>query len=135
MEGQIVLVIDDDRTNLTIVHKILESRFRVAMANSMGAAMKYLERNIPDLILMDLNMPDMSGFEAIKLLKEKEQYAAVPIIFLTADVEFKTQKQCMQAGAAEFIGKPFVPEILLNRVGRILELEHYHKLEAAKAQQ
>ena len=130
-----IIVVDDDKLNLKIAENILKENYRVASAISGEEALQLLSEYIPKLILLDIHMPGMDGKEIMAEIRKSEKLKNIPIIFLTADVEFKTQKQCMQAGAAEFIGKPFVPEILLNRVGRILELEHYHKLEAAKAQQ
>ena len=65
----IILVVDDDKTNLTLAQKILLPFYRIAACNSGVAALKYLENNHPDLILLDINMPDMDGFEVMEQLK------------------------------------------------------------------
>ena len=121
----IILVVDDDSSNLMLAQKILGREYRIAAANSGAAAFKYLERNTPDLILLDINMPQMDGFEAIAKLKERQEYSTIPVIFLTADKSAETETKCFQAGAVDFVGKPFIPDILISRVKRTLELERY----------
>lgn len=123
--SEVILVVDDDSANLMLAQKILGGVYRIAAANSGAAAFKYLEKNKPDLILLDINMPEMDGFEAIDKLKRDERYSMIPIIFLTADKSAETETKCFQAGAVDFVGKPFVPDILMSRVKRTLELEKY----------
>lgn len=123
--SEVILVVDDDSANLMLAQKILGGRYRVAAANSGAVAFKYLEKNRPDLILLDINMPEMSGFEAIEKLKNNEAYSSIPVIFLTADKSTETETKCFQAGAVDFVGKPFVPEVLISRVKKTLELEKY----------
>ena len=124
--NEIILVVDDDSANLKLAQMILGKDYRIAAANSGNAAFKYLENHRPDLILLDINMPQMDGFEAIKLLKENEKYNSIPVIFLTADKSPETETHCFQAGAIDFVSKPFIPDVLLSRVRRTLELEQYH---------
>ncbi len=123
---EIILVVDDDSANLMLAQKILGKEFRIAAATSGVAALKYLERNKPDLILLDINMPEVDGFEVLEKLRRRKEYKAIPVIFLTADKSTETETKCFQAGAQDFVGKPFVPDILISRVRRILELERYH---------
>ena len=126
----IILVVDDDKTNLMLAQKILISNYRIAATNSGASALKYLENNHPDLILLDINMPDMDGFEVMEQLRQKEETKGIPVIFLTADNATETEVKCFQMGAVDFVGKPFVPDILLSRVGKTIELEQYrHNLE------
>ncbi len=122
---QIILVVDDDRTNLMYAQRILGGEYRVAAANSGAAAFRYLENHRPDLILLDLNMPEMDGIEAIERLKQTEEYKSIPVIFLTADRSAETETRCFQAGAVDFVGKPFAPEVLRSRVHKTMELEGY----------
>ncbi|HEZ7986419.1 MAG TPA: response regulator [Ruminococcus sp.] len=122
-----ILVVDDDSSNLMLANKILCKEYHVASANSGAAALKYLEKNIPALILMDIIMPEMNGFETVEIIKKDERCKAVPIIFLTAEKNPETEKKCFSAGAQDFVTKPFVPDLLLSRVERILELERYRK--------
>lgn len=123
--NQIILVVDDDRSNLILAQKILGEEYKIAAANSGEAAFRYLESHRPDLILLDINMPEMDGFEAIARLKANEENKSIPVIFLTADKSVETETKCFQAGAVDFVGKPFVPEVLKSRVQKTLELEAY----------
>lgn len=139
MDNQVkdtVLVVDDDGANLMLAQKILGKDYRMAAANSGANALRYLEKNQPDLILMDIKMPEMDGFQAVAQLKVDARYRAIPVIFLTADKDSETEKRCFQAGAVDFVTKPFIPDILLSRVARTLELTHYQKnLEQIVAEQ
>lgn len=121
----IILVVDDDKTNLALAQKILLPQYRIAASNSGMAALKYLEHNRPDLILLDINMPDMDGFAVMEELRKREETAAIPVIFLTADNLSETEIRCFQVGAMDFVAKPFVPDILLSRVGKTIELDKY----------
>ena len=124
---QVILVVDDDRLNLRVAQVNLSTEYQVAPANSAAAAFKYLETHRPDLILLDLNMPEMDGIEAIERLKQIEEYKDIPVIFLTADRSSETEARCFQAGAVDFVGKPFAPEVLKSRVQKTLELENYRR--------
>lgn len=126
----IILVVDDDKTNLILAQKILSSEYRIAACNSGMAALKYLEKNKPHLILLDISMPDMDGFEVMEKLRQDLKTEAIPVIFLTADGQSDTEVKCFQMGAMDFVKKPFVPDILLSRVAKTIELDQYrHNLE------
>lgn len=121
----IILVVDDDKTNLTLAQKILLSQYRIAATNSGKAALKYLEHNHPDLILLDINMPEMDGFEVMEQIRGDKRTADIPIIFLTADDKADTEIRCFQMGAMDFVRKPFIPDVLMSRVSKTIELEQY----------
>lgn len=121
----IILVVDDDKTNLTLAQKILLSQYRIAATNSGKAALKYLEHNHPDLILLDINMPEMDGFEVMERIRSDARTEDIPIIFLTADDKADTEIRCFQMGAVDFVRKPFIPDVLMSRVSKTIELEQY----------
>ncbi|MCM1266588.1 MAG: response regulator [Bacteroidales bacterium] len=126
----IILVVDDDKTNLALAQKILGTQYRIAASPSGAAALKYLESNRPDLILLDINMPEMDGFEVMECLRSNIATELIPVIFLTADNLAETEIKCFQMGAMDFVTKPFVPDILLSRVSKTIELDQYrHNLE------
>lgn len=124
---KIILVVDDNKANLMAAQKLLIEEYRVAAVNSGELTFKYLEKNIPDLILLDIQMPEMDGFEVMKRLQENEIWHRIPVIFLTADRSEKTEEACFQMGAVDYIGKPFVPAIMCQRIKRTLELEDYRQ--------
>lgn len=131
-----ILVVDDDKMNLMAAKRLLAKKYRVVTVNSGEMALTYLQRNIPELILLDIKMPEMSGFEVMDKLKENDEWKDIPVIFLTADRDCETEIQCFEVGATDYIVKPFVPAIMLSRIQRTIELECYKKdLEGAVAEQ
>ena len=119
---QTILVVDDDSVNLRLAMLILKERFEVLCANSGKVALELLKRRIPDLILLDYRMPEMDGFAVMEKLQNTKEYEEIPIIFLTGDLDRETEIEALRKGAMDFITKPFVAEIMLQRVSRILEL-------------
>ena len=119
-----VLVVDDEPANLQMVEYTLSDEYDVVPVKSGQMALKYLENSIPDLILLDILMPQMDGFEVYHRIREKEALKDIPVIFLTAANDVDTEENCFEIGAVDFIGKPFEPKIVLRRVRRTLELIH-----------
>ena len=132
----IILIVDDDTTSLRLAKGILDQEYRVATVNSGAMVFKYLQSNMPDLILLDINMPDMNGFEVIERLRSMPEYEHIPVVFLTADQDPQSEARCLELGAIDFVGKPFVPAVLQSRVRRVLELYGYRsQLETMVANQ
>ena len=118
-----ILVVDDDTSNLKMANRILSGeKMRVSCMKSGEDAIKFLQENRPDLILLDIHMPGMDGFETIAAIRENKETADIPVIFLTADDDSDTETRGLKAGAMDFIKKPFVPEVLLLRVRHTIEL-------------
>ncbi len=126
-DKQLILMVDDDRDNLKHAQMILGREYRIAAAISGAQALAFLKKHTPHLILLDIKMPAMDGFEALKKIREIPSCATLPVIFLTADTDAVTEAKCLSAGAVDFIGKPFVPQVLVRRVKRTLEIEMYQK--------
>lgn len=122
-----ILVVDDDEMNLFIAKRILSARFDVDTVSSGRAALAHLENTKVDLILLDLRMPQMDGFEFMSLAKEDPILREIPIICLTADDEQESEVKCFELGAVDFIAKPFVAEIMFQRTTRIIELRRLQK--------
>lgn len=119
-----VLVVDDDVSNLKMANTMLAtSGFQASCVKSGPAALAFLTGNRPDLILLDIHMPGMDGFETLARLKENPATTDIPVIFLTADDSQEAEVQGLRCGALDFIKKPFVPEILLQRVRRTIQLD------------
>lgn len=118
-----VLVVDDNIMNLRVASHILsEDQIRVSSSKSGEEAIKFLEKNRPDLILLDIHMPGMNGFETLDAIKQNPDTADIPVIFLTADEDGDTETKGLKAGAMDFIRKPFVAEVLRLRVRHTIEL-------------
>lgn len=139
-----ILVVDDDTSNLRMASHILsKENMRVSCLKSGEDTIRFLEENRPDLILLDIHMPGMDGFDTIAAVRSNEKTADIPVIFLTADDDSDTETKGLEAGAMDFIKKPFVPEVLLLRVRHTIELirlqtdlarEVEKKTEVVKAQ-
>ncbi len=123
----VILVVDDSGMNLRMATDILKSQFEVICAKSGPAAFEALEKRIPDLILLDLHMPIMDGFEVMDRLNAIEEYKDIPVIMLTADNDRDTEVRGFKKGAMDFMTKPFINEIMLQRVSRVLELGRLQK--------
>jgi putative two-component system response regulator len=111
------LVVDDLPDNLSLISDILSARgHRVRLAVSGKAAIASAELSLPDVVLLDINMPDMDGFEVCARFKASERLKDVPIIFLTAQNETEDVVKAFSIGAADFVPKPFRKEELIARV-------------------
>lgn len=126
-EKELILVVDDDLMNLKIAERMLDTRFRIDCATSGKEALAYLERKCPDLVLLDLHMPEMDGFEVMRKMKEQVSLREIPVIFLTADNDSESEIRGFREGALDFIKKPFIADIMLQRICRILDLDRLQK--------
>lgn len=122
-----ILIVDDNNLNLAIAKNVLKSTYEVATATGGTEALSYFEKDTCDLILLDIMMPDMDGFEVLEYLRKSESTREIPVIFLTADNDAATESRCFRCGAIDFIAKPFVAEVMVSRIGRALELEELRK--------
>lgn len=141
-EQERILVVDDDTMNLKVVEYILKKQFEISFAKSGEECLSFLQETIPDMILLDVNMPEMSGFEVMEKIRSEERYKDIPVIFLTADDDKDTEVRGFQVGALDFITKPFISEIVQQRVTRLMEfsrlqkhLEREVKRQTAKAEE
>ncbi len=116
-----ITVVDDDTANLKMAgHILTEKKLRVSALKSGEALLEFLKNNSPDLILLDIHMTGMDGFETLRALRKMEP--EVPVVFLTADEDAATEAKGLNEGAMDFIKKPFVPEVLVARVIHTIEL-------------
>lgn len=130
-DKKVILVVDDSISNLKNAEEVLKEKYTLALVKSGKMALDYLAANTPDLILLDVIMPNMDGFETIKQIKSRPETAKIPVIFLTVDSNVETEKEGFRLGALDFIRKPFVPEIMIYRIEAIIELDSLRKrLEA-----
>ena len=131
-----VLIVDDDITNLKIAGHILSKQnIRVTALKSGKALLDYIGTNRPDLILLDVKMPDMDGFETLRKLKNVMiPGEEIPVIFLTADENRESEMKGLELGAMDFIKKPFVPEVLILRVRHTIELVRLQRSLSAEVE-
>lgn len=118
-----ILVVDDKVINIQSVNALLSSNYTILAATNGEDALKIAEEQLPDLILMDVVMPEMSGKEACMLLKSNAATANIPVIFITTITGDEEENECWESGGVDFISKPFNPQTLKNRVRVHLELK------------
>jgi len=123
-----IFVVDDNETTLTACKQILKTHYEVFTVPSAAKMFELLEHVVPDIILLDVSMPDMDGYEAAGRLKKNDRYKAVPIIFLSARIDPKSEMLGLSAGALDYIHKPFVSELLLRRLDIYLSMMDYQKI-------
>ncbi len=120
----IVLVVDDTPDNLSLMAGLLKDLYRVKVANNGEKAIKIAQSDSPpDLILLDIMMPGLSGYDVCKILKEDQATRDIPIIFLTAMTAVDDEKKGLELGAVDFITKPVNPPIVLARVATHLHVK------------
>lgn len=119
----LVLVVDDDEFQCKLLTRLLVSdRYEVAFAHSAAEALAAVRKRRPDLILMDVLLPDLDGVEITRRLKSQSQYAAVPVVMITGQSAREVVAASLQAGAIDFVVKPFKREILLEKVEKYLRI-------------
>ena len=126
MSKKKILLIDDNIVNLKIGMSALKDDFQVFTALSGEKLPFFLEKNIPDLILLDIEMPGMDGFAVFELLKADPRTAEIPVIFLTSSDSIEHEKRCFDMGASDFIRKPYYPPFLRKKIGLYFHT-HYLK--------
>lgn len=116
-----ILIVDDEKISLMMTNHILASEYDTLCVSSGTEALEVYEKERPDLVLSDLRMPNMTGFELQMEIQERFN-DAVPFIFMTADRDEETESVGLQQGAVDFIHKPFRADVLLKRIGNILRM-------------
>ncbi len=125
-----VMVVDDTEANIDILLETLADDYKVVVATDGESALEDIEKNPPDLILLDIMMPGMDGYEVCQKLKEMEITRNIPVIFLTALKEEGDEARGLGLGAVDYITKPFNPELVKARVRNHLDLKrHRNHLE------
>lgn len=119
-----ILIVDDNINNLKVLAGVLkENLYDFRMAKSGQLALNILEKTTPDLILLDIQMPEMDGFETCRRIKENEANEKIPIIFLTANIDSESIAKAFEAGGLDYVTKPFNSNELLARIKTHIKLK------------
>lgn len=118
-----ILLVDDVSTNLKCERLILKNEYKLTMVKSGIEALDCLKNIIPDLVLLDIHMQEMDGYEVLKHIKGNPETADVPVILLTADTDEDSEERGIALGAVDFIRKPFEPQVLLRSIEAIWKTE------------
>ena len=129
-----VILVDDNPINLKLARNTLMSKYDVFTVPSAEKLFQLLDKTLPDIILLDVLMPEMTGYEAIKILKDSPRTADIPVIFLTSKSDTSSELEGFILGAVDYVSKPFSPQLLLKRVdvhvlveSQKKELEHINQ--------
>jgi putative two-component system response regulator len=115
-----IIAVDDNPENLSALKNTLKDIYGVYPSPSALEMFDLLEHIQPDLILLDVEMPGMNGYEAIKKLKSDTQYREIPVIFLTSMIDEQSEMEGLKLGAVDYIHKPFATPLLLQRIEKHL---------------
>jgi putative two-component system response regulator len=118
-----IFVVDDNDTNLSMARDTLNDQYRVMTMPSATKMFELLGKLSPDLILLDIEMPEIDGFEALVRLKSNPDQAKIPVIFLTSMTDTAVEVKGFQLGVVDFIAKPFTAPILINRIKTHLDID------------
>lgn len=125
-EKKVVLVVDDVPDNLTVIIGLLQGIYKVKVANSGARALQIaMSANKPDIILLDIMMPEMDGYEVCRQLQANPATRTIPVIFLTAKNEIEDEKKGLDLGAVDYITKPISPPIIMARIATHLQIRAY----------
>ena len=126
-----ILIVDDEPANLKVMREVLGNQYRMSFAKSGDAALALLEKELPKLILLDIMMPDMNGFEVCQKVKANPKTSHIPIIFVTALGDESDEFKGFELGAVDYITKPISPAIVRARVKTHLSLVQAEQLKQA----
>ncbi|MBD3305073.1 response regulator [candidate division KSB3 bacterium] len=136
MDSALILLVDDNPKNLQVLGNLLEGTYKTAVARTGAKALEFVKKRPPDLILLDIMMPGMDGFEVCAQLQAAPETREIPVIFLTAKTETEDIVKGFDLGAVDYVTKPFRKEELLARVQTHLALRHskeaLHQLNITK---
>ncbi|MCL1875415.1 MAG: response regulator [Synergistaceae bacterium] len=118
---KVILVVDDSSANLQLCKGLLSGEYDVRLAKSGKMALAALARVRPDVILLDIEMPDMTGFEVMGEIKENLELKNIPVIFVTSHASEKLIDKAVGNGAADYLVKPFVSDLLLSKISNVLQ--------------
>lgn len=124
-----ILIVDDEKMNLKVLTELLREDYTLVLAKNGEQALKFArQKPLPDLILLDVVMPEMGGHDVIRQLKEDPLTKEIPVIFVTALSSTGDEEQGLKLGAVDYITKPFSPPIVKMRIHNHIRFVHHHRL-------
>lgn len=129
-----ILIVDDEPTNLRILNQVLNEHYKLLFAKSGQEALRLIEKEPPNLILLDVMMPGLTGYEVCEQLKQDRQFKLIPIIFITALSDPEDEAKGLSLGAVDFISKPISPAVVKARVKTHLSLVDVDELRKTRLQ-
>lgn len=120
-----IVIVDDNPVNLDLAENVLKDSFKLSKLISGEQLLKFLSRIKPDMILLDIQMPGMDGYEIMQRIKQNPEWENIPVIFLTGQKDVDSEREGFRLGAKDFITKPFDNVVMLSRIRSQMELHQY----------
>lgn len=127
-----ILIVDDEPVNLQVLKQILDNDYQLIFAKSGEKALELAEKQQPDLILMDIMMPVMSGYDTVRVLKKNDSTRHIPVIFVTAMADIEDETLGFDVGAVDYISKPVSAPLVRARVRTHLSLVRVEELQETR---
>lgn len=122
-----ILIVDDNKTTLKLADQVLKPYYKTTLLTSAIQSFNFLLENTPDLILLDINIPDMNECEILNTIESLNKSSKIPVIFLTSSADIDSDLKFLKLGTVDFIVKPFSPALMLTRINTHLELAKYRQ--------
>ena len=129
-----LLLVDDEPANLQILRHTLQNDYRLLFAKDGAKALELAQRDLPELILLDIMMPKLSGYDVCRELKANPLTQGIPVIFVTALAQAQDEQLGFDLGAVDYVAKPFNPSILRARIRNHLSLVQMRELRESRLQ-
>jgi len=126
---QTILLVDDVAANLDFLVGVLKDKYAIKCATNGKEAIMLMKRHPPDLVLLDIMMPEMDGTEVLRIIKNHEVWRHIPVVMISAIDKFETVAQCIEKGAEDYLIKPFNATLLLVRIKACLKKKSLHDQE------
>lgn len=120
-----IVIVDDDKVNRELAEQVLEEEYHLTKLESGEALLKFLADTKPDMILLDIQMPGISGYETLEMIRLHKEWRDIPVIFLTGQSDIESERTGFRLGAKDFIKKPFDHVVMRSRIRSQMELYHY----------
>ncbi|GAB6042368.1 GGDEF domain-containing response regulator [Endothiovibrio diazotrophicus] len=128
MELQQLLIVDDEKNNRALLTELFKNQYKIYLAKHGHMALELARKYKPDVILLDVLMPELDGYETLKALKEQEETRHIPVIFITALDRHTDEEKGLLLGAVDYISKPFMPAIVRARVTNHMQIMRQRRL-------
>ncbi len=122
-----ILMVDDMTVNLEYAVEVLRDDYEITAVKSGRQALVSLRERIPDMIITDINMPDMNGYELMEAVRSDPRLKEIPVVFIAVETDRESEIEALKMGAMDFIKKPFEPEIMRSRIDRVLQMAEQKK--------
>ncbi|HIJ86190.1 MAG TPA: response regulator [Desulfuromonadales bacterium] len=128
MKRKTILIVDDEPVSVKILTHQLEKEYTIILAHSGGEALEVIARTIPDIILLDILMPEIDGYEVYRIIRKNPAFDSIPVLFITSLPDVECEAEGLEMGANDYIHKPFNADLVRLRIKNHLDFSQAHSL-------